>query len=562
MPEYLAPAVYVEEVDTGAKPIEGVSTSTAGLVGVAERGPLNVPMLVTSAGEYRRVFGEGLNRDLYGEHRYLPTAVEGFFTNGGKRVYITRVLDSSLAAPARFTLFYDGATGPGETVLLRASAELTGSAANPPALVALSGNNLNVADWVRIGDGSASEYRRVTAITAETVVVPLHLPFARAHGAGATLRQFTLGAQISQFNLARALQPGASILELEGTSADINGLAPGQLLRIDGANGEFRFVQGVTNVVDATAGRRTARVALDAALALGHAAAANVVERFGIPAAPPPPPPIPLLAPASAGGDAVVFVNSRNGAFTTRTDLVVVDEGDATAREVRRLGELHQVTLGAGLPMGCEGGSVVSEVVLAPGNAITVTAAPAPTTTVFGVNDVSNLMPGQRVLVNGVPRTVSTIAPGPAPAPMGVLTVAPALAAAPAATNVVVPMRNLQAPGATRGSTFLRLDNRLGLAAGDVLRITSGAFEELVTIEALPNQAAPGVKPDAGSVLLEQPLSRDYPAATTEVVAMQAPAAGALQPTVAALDVAPGGTTLLLADGAGYTVLAASAVMR
>jgi len=166
-------------------------------------------------------------------------------------------------------------------------------------------------------------------------------------------------------------------------------------------------------------------------------------------------------------------------------------------------------------------------------------------------------MPGQRVLVNGVPRTVSTIAPGPAPAPMGVLTVAPALAAAPAATNVVVPMRNLQAPGATRGSAFLRLDNRLGLAAGDVLRITSGAFEELVTIEALPNQAAPGVKPDAGSVLLEQPLSRDYPAATTEVVAMQAPAAGALQPTVAALDVAPGGTTLLLADGAGYTVLAA-----
>ena len=29
MPEYLSPGVYVEEVDTGNKPIEGVATSTA-----------------------------------------------------------------------------------------------------------------------------------------------------------------------------------------------------------------------------------------------------------------------------------------------------------------------------------------------------------------------------------------------------------------------------------------------------------------------------------------------------------------------------------------------------
>ena len=33
MPEYLAPGVYIEEVDIGAKPIEGVSTSTAGFLG-------------------------------------------------------------------------------------------------------------------------------------------------------------------------------------------------------------------------------------------------------------------------------------------------------------------------------------------------------------------------------------------------------------------------------------------------------------------------------------------------------------------------------------------------
>ena len=40
MPEYLAPGVYSEEISTGAVPIEGVSTSTAGFVGQTERGPI------------------------------------------------------------------------------------------------------------------------------------------------------------------------------------------------------------------------------------------------------------------------------------------------------------------------------------------------------------------------------------------------------------------------------------------------------------------------------------------------------------------------------------------
>src|SRR3954469_6412909 len=100
MPEYLAPGVYVEEVDTGAKPIEGVSTSTCGVVGVTERGPANVPVLVTSVGDYVHWFGGRLSAELYGEHRYLPHAIEGFFTNGGKRVYVVRALEDGSASKA------------------------------------------------------------------------------------------------------------------------------------------------------------------------------------------------------------------------------------------------------------------------------------------------------------------------------------------------------------------------------------------------------------------------------------------------------------------------------
>src|SRR5688500_11570357 len=94
MPEYLTPGVYVEEFEIGAKPIEGVSTSTAGFLGETERGP-TYPQLVTSFPEYRRMFGE-----FFAETKYMPVAVDGFFANGGKRCYVARVVDREGAVPA------------------------------------------------------------------------------------------------------------------------------------------------------------------------------------------------------------------------------------------------------------------------------------------------------------------------------------------------------------------------------------------------------------------------------------------------------------------------------
>lgn len=143
MPEYLAPGVYVEEISMGSKPIEGVSTSTAGLVGVAERGPVNVPQLVTSYGEYQRLFGGRLPIDEFSDsgraHCYLPLAVEGFFLNGGKRAWITRVLPIDIAERAERDLFSaDPALAtPGDTVLLRPAQQSSGTALNRPLLYVL-----------------------------------------------------------------------------------------------------------------------------------------------------------------------------------------------------------------------------------------------------------------------------------------------------------------------------------------------------------------------------------------------------------------------------------------
>jgi phage tail sheath protein FI len=91
MPEYLAPGVYVEEVELAPRAITAVSTSTTGFVGLAMRGPVNKPTLVTNFGEYQRFLGGYLDAADYHGRRFLPYAVEGFFANGGSRAYIVRI---------------------------------------------------------------------------------------------------------------------------------------------------------------------------------------------------------------------------------------------------------------------------------------------------------------------------------------------------------------------------------------------------------------------------------------------------------------------------------------
>lgn len=99
MAEYLSPGVYVEEFDSGGKPMEGVSTSTAGFIGLAERGPAEgVPQLVTNFADFKRKFGGYLSENEFGEYRFLSYAVEHFFVNGGSRCYISRVAPSDAKA--------------------------------------------------------------------------------------------------------------------------------------------------------------------------------------------------------------------------------------------------------------------------------------------------------------------------------------------------------------------------------------------------------------------------------------------------------------------------------
>lgn len=92
MAEYLSPGVYVEEFASGGQPMEGVGTSTAGFIGMAERGPVEgIPELVTNFSEFKRTYGGYLSENEFGEYRFLAYAVENFFVNGGSRCFIMRV---------------------------------------------------------------------------------------------------------------------------------------------------------------------------------------------------------------------------------------------------------------------------------------------------------------------------------------------------------------------------------------------------------------------------------------------------------------------------------------
>jgi phage tail sheath protein FI len=94
MAERLHPGVYVEEISSGIRPIEGVGTSTAAFLGVASRGIPGLPTLVTSFENYRQSFGSHLPK----ERGFLGMAVAGFFDAGGRRAFVVRVMPASALA--------------------------------------------------------------------------------------------------------------------------------------------------------------------------------------------------------------------------------------------------------------------------------------------------------------------------------------------------------------------------------------------------------------------------------------------------------------------------------
>lgn len=89
MPAYLHPGVYVEEIPSGVKPIEGVATSVSAFVGRATKGPVGEAVPVSNFDEYKAVFG-----DIASENDAMGLAMRAFYLNGGKAAYVARLASS------------------------------------------------------------------------------------------------------------------------------------------------------------------------------------------------------------------------------------------------------------------------------------------------------------------------------------------------------------------------------------------------------------------------------------------------------------------------------------
>jgi phage tail sheath protein FI len=87
MPTYLSPGVYVEEIDSGSRPIEGVGTAVAAFIGLAERGPFNAATLISNWTQYSRTFGG------FVDGACLAESVFAYFQNGGGNAYVIRIGD-------------------------------------------------------------------------------------------------------------------------------------------------------------------------------------------------------------------------------------------------------------------------------------------------------------------------------------------------------------------------------------------------------------------------------------------------------------------------------------
>jgi phage tail sheath protein FI len=317
MPEYLAPGVYVEEVDTGPKPIEGVSTSTTGAVGVTERGPIDVPILVTSTGEFQRWFGGRLRDDDYPPIpglKYMPTtlphAVEGFFTNGGKRLFVVRVVSES-AVPSETYVFRGDTPATAETRLA------VNAAAGQP-LVLLANSGIAKDDWLRIGTGSEAEYLQAADINHAVV---LDRPLAADYAPGSTVEVLNPNppANGAPKDLAEDAKAGDKTLTLN----DATGLALNKLVTVGtGDEEEYGFIKSIDVA--------NKQITLAFPVARAHAKAGSVQLRDDGTAATP----TTVAAPSAKTGDVVLMVADATN-YTTAGTVVRVTAG--TTREVLKV---------------------------------------------------------------------------------------------------------------------------------------------------------------------------------------------------------------------------------
>jgi uncharacterized protein len=499
MPEYLAPDVYVEEIDSGSKPIEGVSTSTAGMVGVAERGPVDVPILVTSYGEYTRWFGERLNKADFLDHCYMPHAVEAFFINGGKRLYVVRVLETAAAANAQTKLFDRNAAASATTRLL------VSEPAGATKIYVVDDTGLGVASpptWIRVGDGSGAEYRTIVGPAPVASHAALRMPLAFAYTTAADVDHLgaTLPGPTTTINLAADAKPGDVTVKVGPGGA----IAPNSVLQLGASGVDEEFLVVAVNIpADAVNDRD---VGVQGPVGLPHAAAANTVVVYQ-------PPPAPVGAnhtnpSAAVAASSSVLLLLNNAQFTTPGDIVRVSE--TPHAEIRRIGAFGALPFAAASYADYPTGTLIESVTLTD-DATTAKSLAAGTvaaagTTVLELDNRDGLVAGRVLRIGPAPGDEFIVIkqlPNPQPSPNAgkVILAAPLQHTVTAPSQVhqiaepiprIAPAPTALAVAAARNSDAADVGGSDGYAAGNTVRVVLPSGEVYYHLTGAPSPLSAG----------------------------------------------------------------------
>lgn len=193
--ELLTPGVFVEDIKQVVAMPVGTDPVSA-FIGVTASGPVGIPTLVNSWNVFLNTFATGQDTAFL-TNSYIAYAVYGFFQNGGKKCYVTRVTD---ATTSNGTISYKAlcATSTGSSPFLKAfSAKTEGAWGNKISIeIPLSGidktqglftikvkyNGNVVESWGNLGKGvnvsgcyadtinSESNYIKVTNLTIEAPI--------------------------------------------------------------------------------------------------------------------------------------------------------------------------------------------------------------------------------------------------------------------------------------------------------------------------------------------------------------------------------------------------------
>jgi len=237
--ELLSSKVVVIEEEPRVRGVQSAPTSVGAAVGIAERGPLDTPMLCSSFEEYQRIFGD------FTREAELPLAAMGFFENGGSQLWCVR------------TCHHTDISAPASATARRAFGYLVSSGAPSPAMVTGSFPapfHLDDGDKLTIlvnGDSQSAVFHGKPAYLDSGKA-----PFAISDGMTLSIRIDATGVQAVQFHADQfgaigkaSAEEFAAVLnaQLEGASA----IAVGEVVRVSsdtkGTSSRVEITGGTAN---------------------------------------------------------------------------------------------------------------------------------------------------------------------------------------------------------------------------------------------------------------------------------------------------------------------------